>query len=86
MLNSGWNRQDIITIFNIIRTYMFNLEFVFKAKENVSNTINTLNNIDIDKLMESIHLISESNVEDRDYVLEIKNNIDFITNKLKEII
>jgi hypothetical protein len=86
MLNSGWTRQEIITIFNIVRTYMFNLEFFFKAKENVSNTINTLNNIDIDKLVESIHLIGESNVEDKDYILEIKNNIDLITSKLKEII
>lgn len=86
MLTSGWTKEEIITIFNVVRTYIFNLEFTAKAKENVSDTIRLLNSIDISKLIDSINVIKESNIEDTDYILEIKTNIDFITNKLKEII
>ena len=85
-ISGGWSREEIITIFNVVRTYMFNLEFTFKAKENVSDTIRLLNSIDISKLIDSINVIKESNIEDPDYILEIKTNVDFITNKLKEII
>jgi|688.fasta_scaffold04568_12 hypothetical protein len=85
-ISNGWSREEIITIFNVVRTYMFNLEFTFKAKENVSDTIRLLNSIDISKLIDSTNVVKESNIEDRDYILEIKNNIDFITNKLKQII
>lgn len=82
LLENGWSKEEVITVFNIIRTYIFNLEFVFKAKENVLNVVTTLNKIDVNNLIESIKLIGESKVEDNDYILEIKNNIDFITNKL----
>lgn len=82
-IDMGWKHETLSQAFYIFRSYFFQRKKIKKAEDYVQNFQKLIENVNIDKLNESIQILTgENKVKNTERVLDELNQI---TNKLSEI-
>lgn len=82
VINGGWDISDLLRITTIYRNFSSKWAQIRRAKEEITDTIKALTNINFESLKNSMTLVEK--VGDYDYISKTQEHINSILEKLNE--